>query len=310
MPPASRVFPAIGVLAHVTVVRADALDDATRIVRDELRALDLACSRFRDDSELARLNRSDGRPFQAGPLLLDAIAAALAAAAATGGAVDPTVGRSLRGLGWDRDFALVRSGRERRRIEIVPAAGWQCVSVDRRRRLVSVPPGVELDLGSTAKAFAADCCARLVHDRTRTGALVSLGGDLATAGPAPADGWAVRIAEDHRSAPAVPGAAVAIRDGGLATSSTGVRRWRAGGSDRHHIVDPGTGLPATEIWRTVTVAAATCLAANAASTAAIVRGERAVRWLERLGLPARLVRPDGSVATTAGWPEEALCTAR
>ena len=47
-----------------------------------------------------------------------------------------------------------------------------------------------------------------------------------------------------------------------------------------------------------------CLDANIASTAAIVRGEEATRWLESLALPSRLVRGDGSVLHLAGWPVE------
>ena len=184
------------------------------------------------------------------------LAVALGAAAATGGDVDPTVGRAMRGLGWDRDFALVRvAAPSRARIRIVPAAGWRSVELDRRRGLVTLPAGVELDLGSIAKAYAADRCARRVHDATGAGVLVSLGGDMAAAGPPPGGGWSLRIADDHRAGPDAPGPVVAIRDGGLATSSTAVRRWRAAGAERHHIVDPRTGLPAPEVWRTVTVAA-------------------------------------------------------
>jgi len=97
---------------------------------------------------------------------------------------------------------------------------------------------------------------------------------------------------------------VSVSAGGLATSSTTVRRWRAGGREHHHIVDPRDGQAAEEVWRTVSVAAGTCVDANTASTAAIVRGRAAVRWLESAGLPARLVARDGAVTRTAGWPEE------
>jgi thiamine biosynthesis lipoprotein len=72
----------------------------------------------------------------------------------------------------------------------------------------------------------------------------------------------------------------------------------------HHIVDPRTGAPVASCWRTVSVAAASCVEANAAATAAIVKGEDALEWLERAALPARLVRRDGSVARTSAWPEE------
>ena len=116
----------------------------------------------------------------------------------------------------------------------------------------------------------------------------------------------MRVTDDHRSDAAAPGQTVAIATGGLATSSTTVRRWRVGDAEHHHIVEPRTGAPALEVWRTVSVAAASCVDANVASTAAIVRGERAVAWLDEAGLPARLVRPDGTVVATCGWPAEAI----
>jgi thiamine biosynthesis lipoprotein len=130
--------------------------------------------------------------------------------------------------------------------------------------------------------------------------LVSLGGDVAVAG-APAGGWPVLVTDDHRGADRT-GQTVGVADGGLATSSTTVRRWRAGELALHHIVDPARGTPAVEHWRTVSVAAASCVRANAAATAAIVLGAAAPGWLEGLGLAARLVRPDGRIVTTPGWP--------
>ena len=95
---------------------------------------------------------------------------------------------------------------------------------------------------------------------------------------------------------------MSIFSGGLASSGVGVRQWRLGVHRVHHILDPATGLSATPCWSTVSVAAASCVQANAASTAAIVLGERAVDWLEGLGLPARLVRLDGTAVRTRGWP--------
>jgi thiamine biosynthesis lipoprotein len=137
--------------------------------------------------------------------------------------------------------------------------------------------------------------------------LVSLGGDIAVAGPPPAGGWQVRV-QDVTGDPADPPpgryAQVAIAAGGLATSSTSARRWRRGGDVLHHILDPRTGLPAGPAWRTVSVAAGSCADANAASTAAVVRGRPALGWLAALGLPSRLVDETGAVFTVAGWPEE------
>jgi thiamine biosynthesis lipoprotein len=169
---------------------------------------------------------------------------------------------------------------------------------------VVLPPGVQLDLGATAKALAADRAAAAAHRAVRAGVLVNLGGDMALGGPSPEGGWRVLIAEDHRGDPDAAGPRVVIRAGGLATSSTTVRRWEVGGVERHHIVDPETGLPTRGPWRTATVAAASCVDANAAATAAIVKGEAAVAWLTAHRLPARLVAEDGRVVRTSSWPEE------
>jgi thiamine biosynthesis lipoprotein len=173
------------------------------------------------------------------------------------------------------------------------------------RRTIQLPRGVKLDLGATAKAWAADRAAAAARAASGCGVLVSLGGDIATSGACPAGGWRVHVTDDHRDGPDAPGQTIAIGGGGLATSSTFVRRWRRNGQQMHHIVDPATGDPASTPWRTVSVAAASCAEANIAATAAIVRGERALAWLAELGLPARLVARDGAVSTVGSWPAEA-----
>src|SRR5215470_7768124 len=187
-----------------------------------------------------------------------------------------------------------------------PAPGRQTVELDTERRTVRVPATVMLDLGATAKALAADRAAARISAAVSGGVLVNLGGDIRVAGPPPAGGWRVGILDDLVCAASAgragPGRAVIIRDGGLATSSTRARAWQRGGTRLHHIIVPGTGLPADSCWRTVSVAAATCVDANTASTAAILRGERAARWLDELHLPARLVRRDGTTVLTGGWP--------
>jgi len=190
----------------------------------------------------------------------------------------------------------------RPRFELV--RGWRTVELERSRRLIRVPRGVELDLGATAKALAADRASLAASRAAGAGVLISLGGDVAVAGPAPALGWPVKIAEDHAAPLDAPGPTVSIRSGGLATSGTAVRRWRAGGVELHHIVDPRTGRPAETPWRAVTVAAASCVDANAASTAAVVLGNAAPAWLAERHLPARLEGEDGTVLCAGGWPED------
>ncbi|MGZ5290035.1 MAG: FAD:protein FMN transferase [Actinomycetota bacterium] len=302
-PSASCSFRALGTSAKVVTTVPQALPDAIVAVREEVDAIDRTCSRFRPDSELARLHDGAGEWVEVDPVLVEAIEVALRAAILTDGDVDPTVGESLLLVGYDRDFAgLDPDGPP---IEALRAApGWRTVEVGPAGSRVRIPRGVRLDLGATAKAFAADRSARAAFDATGSGVLVSLGGDIAVAGPPPRDGWEVGLADSH-AAVAEPGHTVRIEAGGLATSSTTARRWLRGGRAVHHVVDPSTGRPANEVWRTVSVAAATCVDANVAATAAIVRGEPAALWLQRMGMPARLVRTDGSIVRTGGWPLEA-----
>lgn len=301
----STSFPALGTTALLALTEDDALAEAEGLLRAELERLDLACSRFRD-SELTRANARAGRLLTVSPLLAELVDVALAAAAATDGLVDPTVGSALRAAGYDRAFALVRA---RNGWTVAPvqrrAAQWREVELDARRSTLRTPAGVELDLGATAKAWAADRAAGELAAQTGSGVLVSLGGDVAVAGAPPPGGWAVRLADDHASPLAGPGPVVAIESGGLATSSTTVRRWRTDDGDAHHLIDPATGRPASSVWRTASVAAASCADANVAATAAILLSESAPAWLDARALPARLVRDDGRVTTTGGWPGEA-----
>jgi thiamine biosynthesis lipoprotein len=299
---ATASFPALGTTAEVTTLDPLALSEAIDLLERELDTIDRACSRFRADSEIVRLAAAGGEWMSASRLLRRALAVAVAAAESTQGAVDPTVGSAMRGLGWDADFRVVVSRREPARIELVPAGDWERIDIDDARGLVRVPAGMEIDLGATAKALAADGAAAAVFRKTGSSVLVNLGGDIAVAGPAPAGGWPILVTDDHRAPSLVDGQVVAIAAGGLATSSTTVRRWRTTEGDAHHVVDPRTGRSAAEVWRTVSVVGATCVDANTASTAAIVLGEDAPRWLREKGMSARLVRPDGGITYTCAWP--------
>ncbi|ABD11947.1 membrane-associated lipoprotein involved in thiamine biosynthesis [Frankia casuarinae] len=283
--------------ARLVVTEPGALAAAREIVVDHLAAVDEVASRFRADAEINQLDHADGTPQRISPLLADLVGAALLAARRTDGDVDPTVGGPLAALGYDRDITLLPSDGPRLRVVHRPAPGWQRIRLT--GNTLTLPDDARLDLGATAKAQAADRCAALVAERLDTGVLVSLGGDVATAGNAPEGGWRIRV----QDRPGEPACTITLAAGSaVATSSTLGRRWRRGGRLLHHILDPRTCQPAPVVWRTATVAAASCLDANTASTAAIVRGSAAVGWLRRLGMPARLVATDGSIVTTAGWP--------
>ena len=287
--------------ARLVVTEESALVEATAVVFEQLARVDAAANRFLAGSEVSRLARGTGTPAAVSPLLAELIGVALAAAAATGGAVDPTLGGPLLDLGCP-DLAAAEptgptAGPDRPQPSVRRRTSWRDVRLD--GRMVTLPAGTLLDLGATAKAHAADRCAVAVADRFGCGALVSLGGDLRAAGPPPDGGWQVLV-QDGPDEPAsqvrLAGAAA------VATSSTLHRTWRQGGTVRHHVLDPATCRPAAPVWRTASVAADTCVRANTWSTAALVRGHAAERDLRRAGVAARLVAADGAVVRLGGWP--------
>ncbi|GAA0617634.1 FAD:protein FMN transferase [Kutzneria viridogrisea] len=283
-------WPVWSATARLLVTEPAALPEARVLTERLLAAIDLACSRFRPDSELAR--HPAGAPAPVSPLLAELVRTALSAAEASDGAVDPTVGGAMAALGYDRDIAEIRVDDRDLPVTVVP--GWQHVMLT--GTTLTIPHGITLDLGATAKAYAAHRCATDIAVKLRTGVLVNLGGDIATAGPGPHGGWQILVQDTENDEPctiSLPAGAA------IATSSTVRRTWRRGGRLLHHVLDPATGLPAARTWRSVSVVADRCVDANTLSTATLVRGPAMVR---AHGVPARLVAANGSISTLGGWP--------
>lgn len=311
-----------GLEASLTVTDKGMLAEAEELVRAVVTGVDLACSRFRNDSELMMLGPSVADGVTISATFRHLMERALFAAHLTEGDVDPTLGADLDALGYGQGSLGYGQGIASVPVPIVntdPSAepperlaesrlgaprvpGWTRVRLD--GSTLSVPADLRLDLGATAKAAAADLAAAQVQASLGCGALVSLGGDLATAGPGPLVAgqpgpWQVLV----QDLPGDPSEHVALEPGfALATSSTQKRRWKHAGADVHHILDPRFGLPADAVWRSVTAAAPTCLEANAYSTAAIVRGSAALEWFRSAGIPGRFVDRQGRTITTGGWP--------
>jgi thiamine biosynthesis lipoprotein len=297
--------------ARLVITDARRLTAARAIADETFDRIDLACSRFRSDSELTRIAPRLAGGVEVSETLALLVRHALTAAESTDGDVDPTLGRALSAVGYDRDIALVMdddgTGDRPLRAIASPRPGWRSVAL--RGRRLRLPAHLALDLGAPAKAVAADLAAAAIAGRLGVGVLVSLGGDIATAGPAPdADGgWGILV----QDLPADPAARVRLAAGfGMATSSTQRRRWSSGGRQYHHILDPHTGLPVPEVWRSVTVAAPSCVAANTLSTASMVRGTAAPALLEDRGVAARLVDVAGTVTLLGGWPAEPAARSR
>ncbi len=300
----ARSFRAIGTTATVLVEDPYVADLAEHMLARELEALDLACSRFRPDSELQRLHEHAGETVAVGALLFQALEVACDVAARTAGAVDPTVGNALATLGYDRDFDEVLARPPAAPRALGPVVGFAHVHLNPSERTVRIPRGVRLDLGSTAKALGADRAAARIASAIGAGALVSLGGDIAVAGPPPRGGWPVGIARESSAAPTEVEQVVAIRHGGLASSAASARTWAAGSRTVHHIVDPRTGDCAETHWVLVSATGRTCVEANLVTTAAMVWGAAAMERLAAFEQSVRLVRTGGQVFTVNGWPLE------
>ena len=295
---------ALGTYVHLATGDPVDLPGARRIAEDVLAEVDRTCSRFRPDSDLVRANGRPGRWTRVDPLLVAAVQVAVEAAAVTDGLVDPCLGRALVSLGYDRDLRVVHlRAHPVDRPQPPPQPGlWNGIGLAPDGAL-RVPEGCALDLGATAKAWAADLVAAQVVDELGSHVLVSLGGDIRIDGPdTPRPDWTVRVTESLDDA---EGEVVALAGGGVATSSTRARRWRTRHGVAHHVLDPRTRRPTDEHWRTVTATGPTCVAANVASTAALVLGRAAVPWLERHAVSARLVHRDGDLTRTGGWPAAA-----
>jgi thiamine biosynthesis lipoprotein len=294
---------AIGTTASVVVEDGAVADRALDLLADDLAALDATCSRFRSDSELRRLEARGGLTTRVSPLLFEALTSACTVAARTAGIVDPTIGSAVVAHGYDRDLADLDGATLPPAADPGPAPGWWRLGLDPTEGTAAVPEGVHVDLGSTGKAFGADCSARRIAEALECGVLVNLGGDVAVAGPAPDEGWGVGIASHCTTAPERADEIVALWGGGLATSGTTARTWIRDGRRMHHIVDPWTGDVAPTTWALVSAFGATCVEANGWTTAAVVWGEDAPGNLARHGVTARLVRPDGRVELVGTWPQ-------
>ncbi len=234
----------LGTYVQLSVSDPDKVAAAERRARALLAAVDWACSRFREDSELHRVNAGAGTWVRVDPLLVAATVAAVEAAEHTDGIVHPLLGKVMIGLGYDRTFAELQPGTSlEARIEPPPLGAWR--SIEWEAGAIRIPAGTALDLGATAKAWAGDVISRTIAEEERANVLLSLGGDVAIArGDRSPTWWPIAIRE-HPEGEA--SAEVALTRGGLATSSTRLRRWTVAGVTHHHLVDPRTGALCTDL---------------------------------------------------------------
>ena len=288
-------FAAMGTRAEVQIV--DGPPELLAAARARLEDLEARWSRFRDESEVSVLNRSEGAaiPVTAETLLL--VERALIAAQATDGRYDPTVGSALISHGYDRTFPdVVDAASSIAPIPVVDGC-WPLIEIDRAQRTITIPEGTRIDVGGIGKGLAADLVATELRDQA-AGVLVNLGGDLRACGAAPTeDGWVVTV--EDPIAPERELARLAIPEGAVATSTRCRRRWATATGEVHHLIDPRTGTSARTGVAGVTVVAAEAWWAEAQATSIFLLGPDGVADAGDT-VAAIVVADDGTVRTTPG----------
>ncbi len=280
----------MGTAAHVVVVGAPRPVLAYAI--DRIEQLESRWSRFRPTSEVSLLNASAGSAVTVSEDTAQLVGRALDGWRFSDGWFDPTLLGDVVRAGYQRSFAHGLSGDGSSTLR----RGAAGIVIDENR--VTIPSGVGFDPGGIGKGLAADIVVGELMTRGATGACVNLGGDIAVDGVAPDDGdWTIDI--DHPSFSA-PVTRVALRRGGVATSTTLKRRWLGSRGDAHHLIDPSTGLPSTARVTQTTVIARDAWVAEVLAKTLLLRHD-GFEALDDTAVDAMTVDADGGVTTTVGF---------
>ena len=298
------IFDAMG--SHVRLLIGEpangqpAAEEAAEEVRRFILEFDRRLSRFREDSELCRLNSDRRERVPASALLRDAVRAGIWAAERSGGLVDPTLVGEIEAAGYRKSRAGMRGAPladalagapARAAAGPAPGSRWRHIAVSDFDGTVRRPPGLRFDTGGTGKGLAADMAAGMLAGFSRF--VVDCGGDIRIGGP----DALLQPFDVHVEHPLTGERAHVLRlsSGGVATSGLNVRLWRrADGSYAHHLLDPATGKPAWTGLVGVTALGDTTLEAETLSKAALLSGPEGARNLlaDRGGL---LVHETGRV---------------
>jgi len=278
---------------HAAEALLDAIERRFELAEETL-------SRFRSKSELSALNASAGQPFHASSLLFSVVSEAIAAARLTHGLFDPAILPMLVAAGYDRSFEELEGERPRLHPCPVQAGGWAEIELDPKFGTILLPPGVQLDLGGIGKGWTTDRAAETM--RPWQNFALDAGGDIAVGGHQ-ADGspWTVGV-EDPLDLDRDL-VQVGLTDCAIATSTVARRRWRKGGREQHHLIDPRTGQPAQTGVLAATVIAETVARAETLAKAALLLGPKAgVDFLDALEHAEGMLVLDGDrTELTAGF---------
>ncbi len=259
----------MGSEAHALCI--DGPGDWVQTLTSRVAQLEQRWSRFLPDSELCQLNMKSGSPVVVSVDTIRLVKTMISGWQLTGGLFNPTI---LPRLVWSGYEA---SKHDATQISPLPEIdlGWGLeldqVVIDDDTQTITLPLGMTIDPGAVGKGLAADIATAELTELGAAGALLSIGGDIATSGRPPSgSGWSISIEDPFDKAKLV--CSLEVQSGGIATSSTRSRTWHAGGLDRHHVINPSTGMHSSSEIATVTVFAPTGWEAEVHATALIING--------------------------------------
>lgn len=262
-------------------------------------------SRFRPDSELSRLNRNGGQTTSVSTTLAEVLAATQWARVYSDGMVLPTLLPHIEATGYTRDFKTMLAMPMDITITPTPQEVYRGgITINLEQPMVTLPQGVQVDVGGVAKGWAANKLAS--HFGALGPVLIEVGGDIAVSGVR-ADGspWAIAVTNPFTPDDTTPLALVLLTEGGIATSGRDYRQWQVGERTFHHIIDPRTGAPAeTDVWTSTVIAPTTLEAEVAAKVVLILGSEKGMAWLaERPTLAGLVVCENGDVTISERWKQ-------
>jgi thiamine biosynthesis lipoprotein len=297
----------MGTVVTIQVVGHDAdsqqrADRASRVERAAgwFRSIEAACNRFDATSEVRRLSTQIGAAVPVSATLYEAVQFAVAVAAESGGAFDPTVGVEMERRGFNRDY---RSGDAvRTDVDASEAVSFRDVLLDPGLKTIALRRPLVLDLGAVAKGLAVDMAARELRPLEHFA--IDAGGDLYLAGRNP-DGepWSVGIRHPREAGALIE--TLHISNAAVCTSGD-YERVSPVDEAGHHILDPRTGASPTAV-ASVTVVASSAMVADALATAAFVLGPSdGLALLERSGVEGLMVSESLERFETRGWRRAAI----
>lgn len=275
----------------------DEAGDALSQAEEEIRKLESEWSVTEEDSEIWKVNHSGGQPVTLSDETAQVLRFALDMAEETGGALEATIYPVLTAWGFTTDENRIPGEEELR--SLLENVGYEKVDLDGNQ--ITLPAGMELDLGAVGKGYAGDLTAELLEAEGITSALLDIGGNVQAVGARP-DGTDWRLGLRNPYGEGTIGV-LSVSDCAVVTSGN-YERYFVGedGKEYGHIIDPKTGHPVDNGLASVTIITKEGKKGDALSTSMFVKGlEQAQEyWRAHPDFDMILITEDGQIYLTEG----------